>query len=116
MPLPTSNQPTEEGVREVLGSVLDPELLVSIVDLGLVYDILIVDGTVEITLTLTTIGCPLFETIEQEVKEKVSAIPGIVSVHVELTFHPPWNPSRLSERARAELGMEIGSEDGNSLP
>lgn len=100
------NAPSEEAVRAALSGILDPELFVSIIDLGLVYDILIVDANVEITMTLTTIGCPLFQTIESEIKEKVLAVPGVESVSVELTFNPPWDPSRLSEKAKAELDME----------
>ena len=101
-----SKKPSKAVITKVLKTILDPELFVSIVDLGLVYDIVLNDGTVNITMTLTTIGCPLFQTIENEVKEKVSAIPGIRSVNVELTFDPPWDSSRLSEKAKAELGME----------
>lgn len=96
---------TNAAITEALETVLDPELGVSIVDLGLVYDIAIKDGAVKITMTLTTIGCPLFQTIENEVKEKTLAIPGVATVEVELTFNPPWDPSRLSEKAKAKLGM-----------
>ncbi len=97
---------TNATITKALETVLDPELGVSIVDLGLVYDIVIQDGVVKITMTLTTIGCPLFQTIENEVKEKTLAIPGVTTVEVELTFNPPWDPSRLSERAKATLGLE----------
>jgi len=102
----TPKQPGKAAITKVLKTILDPELFVSIVDLGLVYDIAIKDNAVKITMTLTTIGCPLFQTIENEVKEKVLAIPGVKSVDVELTFDPPWDPSRLSKKAKAELGME----------
>lgn len=101
-----SKQPRKTAITKALKTILDPELFVSIVDLGLVYDIAIKDNAVKITMTLTTIGCPLFQTIENEVKEKVLAIPGVKSVDVELTFDPPWDPSRLSKKAKAELGME----------
>lgn len=101
-----SKQPSKTAITKALKTILDPELFVSIVDLGLVYDIAIKDNAVKITMTLTTIGCPLFQTIENEVKEKVLAIPGVKSVDVELTFDPPWDPSRLSKKAKAELGME----------
>lgn len=103
----TSKQPSKTAITKALKTILDPELFVSIVDLGLVYAVDIQkSGSVKITMTLTTIGCPLFQTIENEVREKVSAIPGVKSVDVELTFNPPWDPSRLSEKAKAELGME----------
>ncbi|QQS15394.1 MAG: DUF59 domain-containing protein [Candidatus Moraniibacteriota bacterium] len=99
-------KPGKAAITRALKTILDPELFVSIVDLGLVYDIAVKDSAVKITMTLTTIGCPLFQTIENEVREKVSALPGVKSVEVELTFDPPWDPSRLSEHAKAELGME----------
>lgn len=99
-------KPTKAAIAEILETVLDPELGVSIVDLGLIYDIILEKESVKITMTLTTIGCPLFQTIEAEVKEKTLAIPGIKNVEVELTFTPPWDPSRMSEKAKAELGME----------
>lgn len=102
----SAKKPTSAAIKKVLSTILDPELFVSIVDLGLVYDIAVKDGAVKITMTLTTIGCPLFQTIENEVKEKISAIPGVTAVETELTFDPPWDPSRLSEKAKAELGME----------
>lgn len=98
-------KPIKTTITKVLETVLDPELGVSVVDLGLVYGVAIKDGAVKITMTLTTIGCPLFQTIETEVKEKVLAIPGVTSVETELTFTPPWDPSRMSEKAKAELGM-----------
>lgn len=102
----SAKKPTKKTLFHALESVLDPELGVSIVDLGLVYDITVTDGTATVTMTLTTLGCPLFQTIESEVKEKILAIPGIKKVEVELTFTPPWDPSRMSEKAKAELGME----------
>lgn len=103
----TPRKPNKAAITKTLKTILDPELFVSIVDLGLVYDIIAgKDGAVKITMTLTTIGCPLFQTIENEVKEKVSAIPDVKTVDVKLTFDPPWDPSRLSKKAKAELGME----------
>ena len=56
-------------------------------------------------MTLTTIGCPLFETIEKEIKEKVGTLGGVTDVAIELTFDPPWSPDNMSESAKAELGL-----------
>ena len=98
---------SEEKIKEQLAQVLDPELNISIVDLGLVYDIKIhEDNKVIITMTLTTMGCPLFETIEQDVKSvlKQINIPE-ESVKLELTFDPPWSMEKMSERAKAMLGI-----------
>ncbi len=98
--------PTAAAIRKKLKDVLDPELFISIEDLGLVYDVRITDGAVHILMTLTTIGCPLFQTIEGEVREKVMSLPGVTDVSIELTFDPPWDPSMMSDFAKAELGME----------
>ncbi len=102
----TLKNPTEASVRAALKTIMDPELFVSIVDLGLVYAIVIDGGKVHITMTLTTIGCPLFQTIENDIREKLLALPGVTDIDIELTFNPPWDPSRISPEAKAELGME----------
>ncbi len=98
---------TEKSVRKLLSDVLDPELNISIVDLGLVYGVKIQkNGAVEIKMTLTTIGCPLFNLIEQEVKSKLSQS-GLSEekVTIELVFEPPWSMEMLSPRAKAMLGI-----------
>jgi metal-sulfur cluster biosynthetic enzyme len=98
---------TEGQIKERLKEVLDPELFISIVDLGLVYDVSVDDeGRAHILMTLTTIGCPLFDTIQEEIKNKVLGVPGVTDVEVELTFDPPWDPSKMSDFAKAELGVE----------
>ncbi|MEN9327388.1 MAG: hypothetical protein RI947_196 [Candidatus Parcubacteria bacterium] len=99
-------QITEEQVRKQLENVLDPELNISIVDLGLVYNIAIGDNKVSITMTLTTIGCPLFSQIEQEVKNSLQEL-GIDNdkVDLQLVFDPPWSMEKMSERAKAMLGI-----------
>lgn len=98
---------TKTLIREQLRTVLDPELFISIVDLGLVYGVDVSpDGKARVTMTLTTIGCPLFDVIQKEVREKTLAVPGVTDAEVELTFDPPWDPSKMSDYAKAELGME----------
>lgn len=97
---------TKKIIENKLSEVLDPELNISIVDLGLVYKIDIAKNKVKITMTLTTIGCPLFSLIEQEVKSKLKEL-GIKSEDLgfELTFDPPWSMDKMSERAKAMLGI-----------
>jgi metal-sulfur cluster biosynthetic enzyme len=98
---------TESQIKEQLEQVLDPELNISIVDLGLVYEIkLNVDLSVDIKMTLTTLGCPLFETIELDVKSALKKI-GLKEekIKLELTFDPPWSMERMSERGKAILGI-----------
>ena len=85
--------------------VIDPELYISIVDLGLVYDVKIVDSNVDVVMTLTTLGCPLFSLIETNIKDKVREIKGVKKVHVELVFDPPWNMDNMTERGKAMLGI-----------
>ncbi len=88
-----------------LEEVIDPELFISIVDLGLVYDVKIEDHKVYITMTLTTIGCPLFYTIEKDIHDRVMEVEGVKGVHVELVFDPPWSMERLSEKGKAVMGI-----------
>lgn len=99
--------PTEEQIRGVLTEIPDPEIGVSIVELGLVYGIEI-DPTkkiVTVRITLTSIGCPLFDHIAGPIREMVMELPDVSDVLVELTFDPPWSTDRMSESAKAELGF-----------
>lgn len=100
---------TKKQIKDKISEVLDPELNISIVDLGLIYDILIRTDSVEevrITMTLTTIGCPLFSMIEDEIKKKLGGL-GIAkkNITLELTFDPPWSMEKMSEHAKAMLGI-----------
>lgn len=101
------NNGTKEQIMEVLKTIPDPEIGVSLVDLGLVYDVTIDDKTeiVTITITLTTIGCPLFDLIANPIKERVMELKGIKDVIVDLTFEPPWTVDRMSEEAKEQLGF-----------
>lgn len=86
-------------------NVLDPELGISLVDLGLVYNVEIKGNDVEVLMTLTTIGCPLFGTIQEMVNTELKLIKNIGEVSIELTFDPPWGPERMSTDAQAVLGF-----------
>ena len=83
---------------------MDPEMNISIMDLGLVYDVTVSGAEVDITMTLTTLGCPLFPIIEKEIRRKLADI-GVEDVDIELTFNPPWNFEKMTDRARAMLGL-----------
>lgn len=97
--------PLKKKVMTALTEVLDPELHISIVDLGLIYDVTIDSKKkAHITMTLTTIGCPLFNVIEQEMQNKLYQI-GLNDVSITLTFDPPWSMEKLSEGAKAKLGI-----------
>jgi metal-sulfur cluster biosynthetic enzyme len=90
---------TEAAVLEALGIVIDPELGMSIVDLGLVYDVRVHGSGVGITLTLTAPGCPIHDVMPDWVRTAVLRVPGVEAVDVTLTFDPPWTPDRMAPRA-----------------
>lgn len=95
----------EEQVLDALRKVDDPELGINIVDLGLVYDVGIEGDAVHVTYTLTTMGCPIGPLIEQQIKEMIEPIQGIDRVEAEMVLSPPWTPDKMSEEAKAALGM-----------
>ena len=95
----------KEQVLEVLKEVHDPELGVNIVDLGLVYGVEIDGGTVHITYTLTTMGCPIGPLIEAEMKQFLSGVEGISEVNAEMVLRPAWTPEMMSDEAKAALGF-----------
>ncbi len=103
----TKQSITKDTVIDVLKTVPDPELNVSIWDLGLVYEVHVEPQTnnVRILMTLTSIGCPLFSTIESQMKESLGKIPGIKTITIDLTFEPPWTMERMSQDAKLTLGM-----------
>lgn len=97
--------PSVDEVREALRVVVDPEIGLPIVDLGLVYDISVgEDGTIKVVYTLTSMGCPVGPMIESNVRQILEAIPGVSDVELEMTFRPPWTPEMMSEDAKAALG------------
>lgn len=97
---------TSEEVLAVLKTIPDPEIGVSLVDLGLVYEVTVdEEGNVNVLMTLTSIGCPLFDQIAGPIREKVGALPGVNIVDVELTFEPPWSMEKMSDEAKMQLGF-----------
>ena len=95
---------TKEAVLEALKDVLDPELGINIVDLGLVYVVDIDGETVHIEYTLTTMGCPIGPLIEAQMQKLLSEFPGVSHVDAEMVLRPPWSPEMMSEEAKAALG------------
>lgn len=95
----------EKQVMDALREVDDPELGINIVDLGLVYDVAIEGEAVHITYTLTTMGCPIGPLIEEQIKRMIEPIEGIDRVEAEMVLSPPWTPDKMSEEAKAALGM-----------
>ena len=97
---------TTKQIISKLTKVMDPELNISIVDLGLVYQVKLIKNKVKVLMTLTTIGCPLFSLIEQQVKDKIKELNvKEKDISLELTFDPPWTMERMSKKGRAMLGI-----------
>ena len=95
-----------DEIINVLDNIYDPEIPVSIYELGLIYDVKISeDNDVKVIMTLTSPSCPVAESLPEEIKEAVQKIKTIKSVEVEVTFDPPWDKSMMSEEAKLELGF-----------
>ena len=95
-----------EAVIAALKEIYDPEIPVNIYDLGLVYGVDVAsDGHVVITMTLTTPHCPVAESMPGEVEMQVGAVPGVGVAEVNLVWDPPWDPHKMSDEAKLELGM-----------
>ena len=97
--------PTKEEVVEALRQVEDPELGMDIVELGLFYDAEIEGDNVKVLYTLTSMGCPAGQMIQDDIDRVVQEIPGVGEVKSELTFVPPWTPDKMSEDAKFILGF-----------
>ncbi len=95
---------TEKQVMDALREVLDPELGLNIVDLGLIYGVDIAENQVNVEMTLTTPGCPLHNTMAQGAEMAVRRLPEVESAKVQVVWDPPWTPERMSEEARQYLG------------
>jgi FeS assembly SUF system protein len=95
-----------EGVIEALKEIYDPEIPVNIYDLGLIYDVQVSpESHVRVLMTLTTPHCPVAESMPGEVELRVGAVPGVGHAEVELVWDPPWDPQKMSDEAKLELGM-----------
>jgi FeS assembly SUF system protein len=105
-PINAVNRLVIEGdVVETLRTIYDPEIPVSIYDMGLIYGVEVGDdGAVRIEMTLTAPGCPVAVSLPIEVRDKVQKVPGVSCALVEIVWDPPWTPERMSEEARLELG------------
>ena len=100
---------TEEQVVEVLRTVYDPEIPVSIYDLGMIYNIQVENSEVHVRMTLTTPACPVAGSLPGEVETRIKAIEGVSDATVELVWDPPWTPEKMSEAAKLQLNMDIPS-------
>jgi metal-sulfur cluster biosynthetic enzyme len=97
--------PDRDDVMEALENVIDPELGLDFVSLGLVYDVEVEGSEVHITFTLTSPGCPIGPQVTEQMKEFVSEVEGVEKVFPKMVFSPPWSPERMSEDAKFALGF-----------
>ncbi len=103
--MPKKQPSLKEQIWEKLHEIPDPELHIPLVDMGLIYKLEEENGTVTITMTLTTIGCPLYGTIEQLIETKLRELPEVREVQLNLTFDPPWSMDMMTIEARMQLGL-----------
>jgi metal-sulfur cluster biosynthetic enzyme len=97
---------TVDEITEALRDVIDPELGLDFVELGLIYDVAVDDaGSVQVTYTLTSPGCPIGPQVSEQIEEFVSELDGVTDVQPTMTFSPPWTPERMSEDAKFALGF-----------
>jgi len=96
---------TTDEVMDALRDVIDPELGLDFVELGLIYDVTIENGTVSVVYTLTTPGCPIGPQVSEQIDEFVSDLDDVNEVQSTLTFEPPWSPERMSDDAKFALGF-----------
>ena len=97
--------PNPEHVQLALQSVFDPEIPVNVVDLGLIYETVIDNDCVKITMTLTSPGCGMGPVLVEEIKDRVGEVPGVKSTDVEIVLDPPWSRDKMTEAAKLELGI-----------
>lgn len=97
---------TKDEVLEALREVFDPEIPVNVVDLGLVYDLHVEDGDVDIKMTLTFAGCGMGPYIAQQAEWRVAEIEGVEDVNVEMVYDPPWTPDLITEDGKKQLGLD----------
>src|SRR5436305_14681410 len=96
---------TVEDVTDALRDVIDPELGLDFVELGLIYDVEVESSTVRVTYTLTSPGCPIGPQVSEQIEEFVSELDGVDEVQPTMTFSPAWTPERMSEDAKFALGF-----------
>jgi metal-sulfur cluster biosynthetic enzyme len=96
--------PSVEDVEAALTNVIDPELGLDFVELGLIYGVEVSGGEVSVTFSLTSPGCPIGPQVSEQIEEFVTELDGVTSVESSMTFTPPWTPDRMSEDAKFALG------------
>jgi metal-sulfur cluster biosynthetic enzyme len=96
--------PTKDDIYDALSNVIDPELGLDFVELGLIYEIEVEEGEVFVTFSLTSPGCPIGPQVSEQIEEFVSELDDVTNVYPKMVFTPPWTPDRMSEDAKFALG------------
>jgi metal-sulfur cluster biosynthetic enzyme len=96
---------TVDEVTDALRDVIDPELGLDFVELGLIYEVAVDGGAVDVTYTLTSPGCPIGPQVAEQIEEFVSDLDGVETVNSQMTFSPPWTPELMSDDAKFALGF-----------
>ena len=96
---------SEQQVYDAMATVFDPEIPVNVVDLGLIYDVKIIDDWVGVKMTLTTMGCGMGGAIANQIRERVLTIPGVNECDVRIVWEPQWSPALMSDSAKKKLGV-----------
>ncbi len=105
-PSQSADLPTKEQILEALKIVKDPEIPVNVVDLGLIYDVEInAAGLVDITMTLTSVGCPVQDLIRADAEMAVGRLDGVNEVNVDFVWSPPWGPDKMTEDGKRQMRM-----------
>lgn len=102
----TTSTLTKDDVLQALHDVYDPEIPVNVVDLGLIYEVEVDDGNVDVTMTLTFAGCGMGPYIAQQAEWRIAEIDGVEDINVELVFDPPWTPDLITEDGKKLLGLD----------
>jgi metal-sulfur cluster biosynthetic enzyme len=97
---------TRDDVLTALSEVMDPELGVSLVDLGLIYDVNVAEDKVDVKMTLTAPGCPMHSIMRQNAQDRITKMEGVSEANVQIVWDPPWKPEMMSEKAKKQLGFK----------
>lgn len=108
--------PTADDIWERLRFCYDPEIPLNIVDLGLVYNVAVDEGSVRVEMTLTAQGCPSHTEISRDVKMALLNMPGVTNADVRVVWDPPWTPERITQEGRLKLGIEDEDVAGFTSP
>ena len=104
--MPEAGTVTMDAVYEALREVYDPEIPINVVDLGLIYDVKVDEGNVDVKMTLTFAGCGMGPYIAQQAEWRLAELEGVEDINVEMVFDPPWSPDQITEEGKKLLGLD----------